>query len=66
MKKLFLSTAQLDSAAISAGLIELVLQENAAKALVCQIKKNLKPSSKLLFLCGAGNNAADGIAAASF
>ena len=64
MKKLFLSTAQLDSAAISAGLIELVLQENAARALVCQIKKNLKPSSKLLFLCGAGNNAADGIAAA--
>lgn len=64
MKKIFLSSQELDKSAISSGLAELVLQENAARAVADEIKKRLKFGSKIAFLCGSGNNAADAIASA--
>ena len=64
MKKIFLSSQELDKSAVNAGLAELVLQENAARAVADEIKKRLKFGSKIAFLCGSGNNAADAIACA--
>lgn len=41
-----------------------ILMEHAALALVRAIKKRITCKDKILFVCGAGNNGADGIAAA--
>ena len=42
MKNIFLNSQELDKSAINAGLAELVLQENAARAVADEIKKRLK------------------------
>lgn len=64
MKNLYESSAKFDKNAIeSLGISELVLQENAARAVAQIIRQNLKPHSKILALCGKGNNASDAIAA---
>ncbi|ALV25330.1 carbohydrate kinase, YjeF-related protein [Campylobacter iguaniorum] len=65
MKKLFLSTNELDKNCIeNLGLSELVLQENAALGVANLIRQKLDFGKKILFLCGGGNNASDAIAAA--
>ncbi len=63
MKPLYISSKDLDLAAVNKGLTELVLQENAAVALARKIRKNVPKNSRILAICGSGNNAADAIAA---
>ena len=64
MKKIFFSTKELD-ARVSAkfGLGEQILMENAAGRIESEIRKRLKKGSRVLALCGGGNNGADAMAA---
>lgn len=64
MKKLFLDTSKLDKRCIEYfGLSEEILMENAASAIEKEIRKKLTKKSKILAVCGGGNNGADGICA---
>ena len=62
MKKVFTSTGELDKRAVSLGLSELVLQENASAAVAKVVKERYKGALVLGF-CGGGNNGADALAA---
>lgn len=46
------------------GIPDLVLMERAALAVADEIEKHVSPSGSVLFVCGTGNNAGDGFAAA--
>lgn len=64
MKKIFFSTAELDArASAKFGLGEQILMENAACKIEGEIRKRLKKGSRILALCGGGNNGADAMAA---
>ena len=64
MKKIFFSTAELDArASAKFGLSEQILMENAAGRIEREIRKRLKKGSRILALCGGGNNGADAMAA---
>ena len=64
MKKIFFSTAELDArASAKFGLGEQILMENAAGRIEREIRKRLKKGSRILALCGGGNNGADAMAA---
>ena len=64
MKKIFFSTAELDArASAKFGLSEQILMENAACRIESEIRKRLKKGSRILALCGGGNNGADAMAA---
>ncbi|MDU7070024.1 bifunctional ADP-dependent NAD(P)H-hydrate dehydratase/NAD(P)H-hydrate epimerase [Campylobacter ureolyticus] len=65
MINLYYDTKMLDERAISEfGLSEEILQENAASKIEEVIRQNLQQKSKILFVCGSGNNAADAICTA--
>lgn len=62
MKNIFLKTSDLDkNASENLGISELVLMENAASKIEEIIRKKIKKHSKILALCGSGNNSADTI-----
>ena len=61
MKKVFLETSEFDKNAVSLGLSELVLQENASAAVAKCVKKHFK-GKRILAFCGGGNNGADALA----
>jgi len=64
LKKIFFSTEELDArASAKFGLSEQILMENAAGRIECEIRKRLKKGSRILALCGGGNNGADAMAA---
>ena len=64
MKKIFFSTEELDArASAKFGLSEQILMENAACKIEGEIRKRLKKGSRILALCGGGNNGADAMAA---
>ena len=64
MKKIFFSTEELDArASAKFGLGEQILMENAACRIEREIRKRLKKGSRILALCGGGNNGADAMAA---
>ena len=64
MKKIFFSTEGLDArASAKFGLGEQILMENAACRIEREIRKRLKKGSRILALCGGGNNGADAMAA---
>ena len=64
MKKIFFSTEELDArASAKFGLGEQILMENAACRIESEIRKRLKKGSRILALCGGGNNGADALAA---
>ena len=64
MKKIFFSTEELDArASAKFGLSEQILMENAACRIEGEIRKRLKKGSRILALCGGGNNGADAMAA---
>ena len=63
MKKIFFSTAELNArASAKFGLGEQILMENAACRIEGEIRKRLKKGSRILALCGGGNNGADAMA----
>lgn len=65
MQKLFLDTRELDSSCRFAyGLSEEIMMENAASALENEIRQKTALGSKILILCGSGDNGADGYALA--
>lgn len=62
MKNLYISTNNLDRKCVEKfGLSELILMENAAAKIEILIRKKLKKHSTIIFVCGSGNNGADGI-----
>ncbi len=64
MKKIFFSTEELDArASAKFRLGEQILMENAAGRIEGEIRKRLKKGSRILALCGGGNNGADAMAA---
>ncbi|WP_169777858.1 NAD(P)H-hydrate dehydratase [Campylobacter curvus] len=64
MKRLFESTAELDTRASEKfGLGDEILMENAAASIANFIRKKFKKKAKILGVCGAGNNGADVFAA---
>ena len=64
MKKIFFGTEELDArASAKFGLSEQILMENAACKIESEIRKQLKKGSRILALCGGGNNGADAMAA---
>ena len=64
MKKIFFSTEELDArASTKFGLGEQILMENAAGRIEREIRKRLKKGSRVLALCGGGNNGADAMVA---
>lgn len=64
MKKIFFSTEELDArASAKFGLSEQILMENAAGRIEREIRKRLKKGSRILALCGGGNNGTDAMAA---
>ncbi|WP_298955750.1 NAD(P)H-hydrate dehydratase [uncultured Campylobacter sp.] len=64
MKKIFFNTEELDArASAKFGLSEQILMENAASRIESEIRKRLKKGSRILALCGGGNNGADAMAA---
>jgi len=64
LKKIFFSTKELDArASAKFGLGEQILMENAADRIESEIRKRLKKGSRVLALCGGGNNGADAMAA---
>lgn len=64
MKKIFFGTEELDArASAKFGLSEQILMENAAGRIEREIRKRLKKGSRILALCGGGNNGADALAA---
>lgn len=65
MKKVFFEVGSLDKRCYEDFyLSEDLLMEQAASALAREIKKRVEKNSKVLFLCGVGNNGADGITCA--
>lgn len=63
MQKLFLDSRKLDSLCVdSYGLTEEIMMENAASSLDSVIREKVKKGSKIIILCGSGNNGADGYA----
>lgn len=63
MKKLFLQSEFLDENARNLGLTSEILMENAAAKIENIVQKKLKKGSKILAVCGKGNNASDAICA---
>ena len=63
MKKLFLQSEFLDENARNLGLTSEILMENAAVKIENVARKKLKKGSKILAICGKGNNAGDAICA---
>ena len=64
MKKIFFNTEELDArASAKFGLGEQILMENAAGRIEGEIRNQLKKGSRILALCGGGNNGADAMAA---
>jgi len=64
LKKIFFSTEELNErASAKFGLSEQILMENAAGRIEREIRKRLKKGSRILALCGGGNNGADAMAA---
>lgn len=64
MKNLYTSTNEFDKRAIKKfALSEEILMENAAIKIANFVRKRFKKGSKILGVCGSGNNAADVIAA---
>ena len=63
MKKLFLQSEFLDENARNLGLTSEILMENAAAKIENIVRKKLKKGSKILAVCGKGNNASDAICA---
>lgn len=53
-----------DAAAIRGGIPSSVLMENAAAAIVDEIRKRFPDWSRIVVACGPGNNGGDGLAAA--
>lgn len=65
MKNLYFDSDKFDKNAISSYFMsELILQENAANGVANLIKNKLELGSKILIICGGGNNASDAIAVA--
>ncbi|CUU83437.1 bifunctional ADP-dependent NAD(P)H-hydrate dehydratase/NAD(P)H-hydrate epimerase [Campylobacter hyointestinalis] len=65
MKNLYFSSDEFDKNAIlNYFMNELMLQENAALSVANLVRKKLKIGSKILVVCGGGNNSSDAIAAA--
>ncbi|MBL0687145.1 MAG: NAD(P)H-hydrate dehydratase [Sulfurospirillum sp.] len=65
MQKIFKEVNKLDKRCYEKlYLNEDILMEQAATALANEVRKNTKKDEKILFVCGSGNNGADGIAAA--
>lgn len=64
MKKVFKNTAKFDENAVNLGIKEIILQENAASFVANLIRQKIPLGSKILFICGGGNNGADGFACA--
>ena len=63
MKKLFLQSEFLDENARNLGLTSEILMENAAAKIENIVRKKLKKGSKILAVCGKGNNTSDAICA---
>ncbi len=53
-----------DRAAIESGVPSIELMENAAAALVCEIRSAYSDARRVVVVCGPGNNGGDGLAAA--
>ncbi len=65
MQKIFKEVKSLDKRCYEKlHLSEDVLMEQASMALANEVRNNAKKGDKVLFVCGSGNNGADGIAAA--
>ena len=65
MRQVYLETASLDQRCYDVfGLTPEILMENAAFALAKAVRKRTPKNGQVLFVCGTGNNGADGIAAA--
>ena len=65
MQKIFKEVKSLDKRCYEKlYLSEDVLMEQASMALANEVRNNAKKGDKVLFVCGSGNNGADGIAAA--
>jgi len=65
MKKIFDEVASLDQKCYQEyNLSEDILMEHAASALCDVVKKRARAGSRVLILCGPGNNGGDGLAAA--
>lgn len=65
MKKVYYEVGSLDKRCYDEFFLsEDLLMENAALALANEIRKKISTGAKILFLCGGGNNGADGIASA--
>ncbi len=65
MKRVFLEVDSLDKRCYEEFLLsEDILMEHAADALAEEIRKKIPCGSSVFFLCGSGNNGADGIACA--
>ncbi len=65
MQKIFIEVKSLDKRCYEKlYLSEDVLMEQASMALANEVRNNTKKGDKVLFVCGCGNNGADGIAAA--
>ncbi len=65
MQKVFKETSSLDKRAVKEFFLsEELMMENAAFGMASYIDENFKNGSKILILCGSGNNGADGYALA--
>ncbi len=65
MQKIFKEVKSLDKRCYEKlYLSEDILMEQASTALANEVRANTKKGEKVLFICGCGNNGADGIAAA--
>ncbi|MDR0762479.1 MAG: NAD(P)H-hydrate epimerase, partial [Campylobacteraceae bacterium] len=65
MQKIFHKTGVLDARAQKKFFLsEEILMENAARSMAEFIKTKVKKGADILFICGSGNNGADGFAAA--
>lgn len=64
MKNVYFDTNELDNRAVSEfGISQEILLENAGGNLERLVRKKLKKGSKILALCGSGNNGADALCA---
>jgi len=65
MQKLFEQVASLDKRCYEEfGLSEDILMEHAARGMASYVQENFARNSKVIIVCGSGNNGADGIACA--